>query len=400
MLKKLLFLGGSYFQVPAIRRAKELGYYVITADYLPSNPGHRYSDEYHNISTTDREGILNLAKELKVNGVIAYASDPAAPVAAFVATELNLPTPPLESVLILGIKDKWNKFLKDNNFNVPKFISGGNFEDFRFDQMTFPLIIKPVDSSGSKGVTLIQKEEDFPVAFEYAQRFSGSKRIIAEEFVEMTGFMIGGDGFYGKDKVEFVSYGDVYANENNPLVPSGFSIPTRLSAEIQSAITKEIERALGLLKVRNLSFNLEVMQDAEGKIYLKEMGPRNGGYFVPQLTAYESGVSLVDLALRSAMEPDFKAEIHEKNREKNDSFYGFFVIHSDKKGIFEGVTYSFDEKIKILEEHIFVSKGDTVYPFSGSNHAMGVVICEFENLDILNDFYSQIEKYFEVNLSS
>src|SRR5690606_2021972 len=259
MLKKLLFLGGSYFQVPAIRRAKELGYYVITADYLPSNPGHRYSDEYHNISTTDREGILNLAKELKVNGVIAYASDPAAPVAAFVATELNLPTPPLESVLILGIKDKWNKFLKDNNFNVPKFISGGNFEDFRFDEMTFPLIIKPVDSSGSKGVTLIQKEEDFPVAFEYAQRFSGSKRIIAEEFVEMTGFMIGGDGFYGKDKVEFVRYGDVYANENNPMVPSGFSIPTRLSAEIQSAITKEIERALGLLIVRNLSFNLEVM---------------------------------------------------------------------------------------------------------------------------------------------
>ena len=93
-MKRLLMLGGSLYQTYAIKEAKRLGYYVITCDYLPSNPGHKYADEYHNVSTTDKEAVLTLAKELKVDGVVAYASDPAAPTAAYVCEQLGLPTSP------------------------------------------------------------------------------------------------------------------------------------------------------------------------------------------------------------------------------------------------------------------------------------------------------------------
>ena len=82
MQKKVLLLGGSHFQVPSVKTAKQLGYYVITCDYLPNNPGHKYADEYHNVSTTDKEAVLKLAKELKIDGIVCYASDPAAPTAA------------------------------------------------------------------------------------------------------------------------------------------------------------------------------------------------------------------------------------------------------------------------------------------------------------------------------
>ena len=110
-MKKLLMLGGSLYQTFAIKEAKRLGYYVITADYLPSNPGHKYSDEYHNISTTDKEAVLKLAKKLEVDGVVAYASDPAAPSAAYVCEKMGLPTSPYKSVEILSNKDLFRQFL-------------------------------------------------------------------------------------------------------------------------------------------------------------------------------------------------------------------------------------------------------------------------------------------------
>ena len=94
-MKKLLFLGGTMQQIPAIKRAKDQGIYVITCDYLEENPGHKFADEYYNVSTTDLDGVLKIAKKCEIDGIIAYASDPSAPTAAYVA------------VAIIPIKTLW-----------------------------------------------------------------------------------------------------------------------------------------------------------------------------------------------------------------------------------------------------------------------------------------------------
>ena len=108
--KKILFLGGAYPQIPIIKEAKNRGWYTITCDYLPNNPGHKLADEYHNISTTDFEGILNLAKKIKPDFVVAYASDPAAPTAAYVSEKLGLPGNSFQSVQVLAEKDLFRSF--------------------------------------------------------------------------------------------------------------------------------------------------------------------------------------------------------------------------------------------------------------------------------------------------
>jgi len=127
MQKCILFLGGAASQIPSIKYAKEQGHYVITCDYLPENPGHRYADEYYNVSTTDKEAVLVLARELNIDGIVAYASDPAAPTQAYVGNELGLPSNPYESVLILTRKDLFRDFLKKNDFYVPKSASFYSF---------------------------------------------------------------------------------------------------------------------------------------------------------------------------------------------------------------------------------------------------------------------------------
>ena len=119
-MKKILLLGGSAQQVIAIETAKRLGYYTVLCDYLPDNPGQYVADKFYLVSTTDKEAVLEVAENENIDGILAYASDPAAPTAAYVAEKLGLPGSPYESVEILCNKDRFRAFLEDNGFCTPK----------------------------------------------------------------------------------------------------------------------------------------------------------------------------------------------------------------------------------------------------------------------------------------
>lgn len=261
MQKKILFLGGSLFQIPPIKYAKEQGHYVITCDYLPDNPGHKFADEFHNVSTTDKDAILKLAKELKVDGIVAYASDPAAPTQAYVANKLGLPSNPYESVEILARKDLFRDFL------VPKSNSFYRLE------LTFPIIVKPVDSSGSKGVTKVVKKEDIKKAFEYALIFSREKKIVLEEFFVRDGYQVAGDGFVVNGKLVF----RCWANEHfdklcNPLVPIGESFPSIMNNYTLEQAHSETQRLLDLLGIKMGALNFIITKMGIFRIRTKKRG--------------------------------------------------------------------------------------------------------------------------------
>ena len=233
-MKKILLLGGSAQQVIAIETAKRLGYYTILCDYLIDNPGQYYADKFYLISTTDKEAIFKVALDESIDGVIAYASDPAAPTAAYVAEKMNLPTSPYKSVETLCNKDKFREFLYQNGFHAPQ--SGGydNAVEANADigRFHFPIIIKPVDSSGSKGATVLHSLDELEAALNYAFSFSRSHRIIVEEFIEKKHpYLIGGDIFVENGKIILWGLLNCHRDSNvNPLVPVGKSYPLELDA--------------------------------------------------------------------------------------------------------------------------------------------------------------------------
>src|SRR5690625_477667 len=114
--KKILLLGGSYAQIPAIRAAKKKGLYTILCDYLPDNTGQKFADEYINVSTTDKEEILEIAKKHKADYVLAYASDPAAPTAAYVSEKLGLPRNSYQSLRTISEKQLVRCILANMSF--------------------------------------------------------------------------------------------------------------------------------------------------------------------------------------------------------------------------------------------------------------------------------------------
>ena len=222
-MKKILLLGGSAQQVVAIKTAKTLGYHTVLCDYLVDNPGQHCVDKFYLVSTTDKNAVLEIAIQERVDGILAYASDPAAPTAAYVAEKLGLPTNPYKSVEILCNKDKFRTFLAENDFETPRSRGYASLEEVIEDieEYNFPIIIKPVDSSGSKGVTVLRTKEKLEEAVKFAFSFSRSQRIIVEEFIEKKHpYLIGGDIFVLDGKIVLWGLMNCHRDQSvNSLVP-------------------------------------------------------------------------------------------------------------------------------------------------------------------------------------
>jgi len=396
-MKKILMLGGSHFQVPSIKKAVEMGFHTISCDYLPDNPGHKFAHEYYNVSTTDKEAILELAKRLKVDGVVCYASDPAATTAAYVCEQLGLPTSPYKAVEILANKDKFRKFLTDNGFNSPKTKGYSDISDAinEIGDFSFPIIIKPVDSSGSKGVSKLNDISNLKKQIEYALSFSRVKRFVIEEFVEKDGYQIMGDAFSVNGELVFRCFADNHfdVDLSNPFVPVFGSFPCSKPKEIQEKIHNEIQRLLTLLGMKNCAYNIEVFLNHSGDIILMEVGPRSGGDFIPQVIEYLTGVDLVEYTIKSAMGMDCSdLKLIEPN-----GFYCYFVVHSKKDGILKEVWIDDDfKKNNLVEFHLFAKPGERVKSFTGTHNTFGTMILKFSsNQEMLDKMYN-IQNWIKV----
>lgn len=385
-------LGGSPAQVNAIKHAKSLGLYVILCDYLTDNPGQHFADEYIPVSTTDEMAVLEIAEKKKIDGVVAYASDPAAPTAAFVGNKLGLPSNPYESVVTLCRKDKFRKFLKTNGFLTPESESftdeNGAYEYFL--SLNCNAVIKPVDSSGSKGVSILTPESDFSDSFERAKRFSRCGKVILEEVIHNKyRFILGGDGFVVDGNMAFSCLMNCHRDlQCNPLVPVGKSFPPVFTIKELNQAKALINKALGLLNFREGAVNLEVIVDFEDKIYLLEIGPRNGGNLIPEQVKYLTGVDMIDLTIKSAMGMD----LGDLEEVFPDQCLASHVIHSRKNGIMRGITYAKSLEEKIFYSLLYKQPGDLVERFDGANQAIGIIMMRFSSE---NEMHHTLDSMYE-----
>ncbi len=402
-MKKLLLLGGSAQQVVAIETAKKLGYFTVLCDFLRDNPGQFVADKFYLVSTTDKEAVLEVAKKEKVDGVLAYASDPAAPTAAYVAEILSLPTNPYESVQILCEKHLFRKHLKEHNFETPQSIhfrykEFGNKEKVLISQMSFPVLVKPVDSSGSKGITKIENILELEAAIDFAEQFSRKKIIEVEEYIEKDHkYLIGGDIFVVNGEVVFWGLLNCHRdNQVNPLVPVGKSYPLKLSKKRIKLIQEEVQRLISSLQIKFGAFNVELIITKEEKLYFIEMGPRNGGNMIPDLLSYISGKNMIKASIECAMGHKYLDMVFNKK----EVYFATHNLHSDKNGIFKEIIFDPELEKHIIRKEIYKKEGDEIFYFDGANKAVGIIFLQFESLMEMDEHLQNIEKNIVISLRS
>ena len=386
-------------QIPCIQLAKDMGCYVITCDYLPNNSGHRLADEYHNISTVDKEKVCELARELEIDGIVAYASDPAAPTAAYVSEQLGIPGNPYESVRILTNKHLFRQFLREHHFNCPNSIFGTSYEEILsgIGRLKFPIMVKPVDSSGSKGVVKVYSADGLKDAFDEAISYSRSKTVIAEEFIVKKGYQVSGDGFSVNGKFVFSSYGnELYSGngtrEHVALVEFWPSLLTMVQKE---KVDGEIQRLITELGMRSCAYNIEVILDKDDNVYIIELGPRNGGSYIPQLIKYATGVDLIDYTIKASLGEDCS----DLKMAESSGFWSNYMILSKKDGIFDRI--EFDEKFRnenLLECHCTCSEGEEVHKYQNTTHSLGTILFKADSLEEMKDLIENIDNCYKVVL--
>lgn len=396
-MKKILLLGGSRYILPVIEAIHNLGYYAITCDYLPDNIAHKYSDEYHNVSIIDKEAVLELAKKLKIDGVMSFACDPGVVTAAYVAEKMGLPhSGSYESISILQNKGRFRKFLADNGFNVPNARGYSKKEDALkdVDFFNWPVIVKPTDSAGSKGVTKVETPEKLESSIDYALSFSHSNEFIIEDFLEKVGHSSDTDSFSVDGELKFVSFSAQRFDENceNPYTPSAYSWPATISQENQKELTSEIQRLLKLLDMKTSIYNIEVRECTNGKAYIMECSPRGGGNRLAEMVRYATGVDMVTNAVRAAVGD----EIVEIEQKPYNGFWAEIILHSDKKGVFDSLEISKEIEDNIIEKDLWITKGTAVGGFSGANEAIGTLVLKFENQEELEHHLCNINKFVKV----
>lgn len=379
--KKLLLLGGLRYLLPVIEAAHKLGCFVITCDYLPDNIAHKFSDKYINASIIEKEEILKIAKENKIDGIMSFAVDPGVLTASYVAEKLGLPGCPYESVQILQNKVRFRQFLTDNGFNVPKArgYSSTNEALLDFTSFNFPVIVKPVDAAGSKGVTKVESIEQLKPALDEAMRFSlKAKEIIVEDYIESKGFASDTDSFSINSDLQFVSFSNQFfdAKAKNPYTPAAYSWPALMDQRHQKELANELKRLVRLLKLGTSIYNIEVRVGKDDKPYIMEVSPRGGGNRLSEMLRHASGTDLISLAVRSAIgEP-----IEELQMPVYNGYWAEIILHAEKDGMFDSLFIDpYLKKNNIIEIDLWVTEGEKVNSFNSATDAIGTLVLRFDS---------------------
>ena len=392
-----MLLGGIRYLLPVIKAAHEQGYYVITADYLPDNIAHKYSDEYVNVSIIDKEAVLMVAQEKHIDGIMSFGVDPGVVAASYVQNKMGLPSfGPFESVEILQNKDKFRAFLKANGFNVP-WAKGYSSEDEALsdtNQFSWPCIVKPTDSAGSKGVTRVDRAEDLEYAVKYAFDHSISHRIIIEEFIEKQGCSSDSDCFSLNGELKVVTFSAQRFDENaaGTFVPAAYSWPSSMNMRQEAELRSELQRLISLLHMNTSIYNVETRVCTNGKTYIMEVSPRGGGNRLAEMVRLSTGIDMITACTRAAV-GDSVGDISQKPL---NGHWAEVILHTEKAGLFDHLEIADEVKPFVVETDLWVNPGDKVEDFDGANHAIGTLVIRFNSSEELERAMSDINSWCKV----
>lgn len=398
--KKLMLLGGLRYLLPVIEEAHKLGVYVITADYLPDNIAHKYSDEYCNVSIVDKEAVLAAAQRLQIDGIMSFAVDPGVVSAAYVAEKMGLPFQcSYEAACILQDKSRFRQFLSENGFNSPKAKGYSAEEDALkdVDYFNWPVIVKPVDSAGSKGVTKVSSPEQLPEAIERALEASISKRFIVEDYLEVRGFQSSADVFTINGMLVYPAFSDQLFDIDavNPYTPAIEIWPSSMAVTIQKDLTSELQRLFTLLSVRTGIYNVESRFCTNGKAYIMEVSPRGGGNRIAELQEMATGQKLIKNEILKAL----GLQLDKISTPDYDGVWCNYIMHSTKQGTLDSVIIDNGFQERYIKSISFTKqRGDIVEVFSGANQSLGTIFLRFESRKELDDALQHTNSWLKINI--
>ena len=313
-MKKIAIIGASYLQVPLYLKAKELGIETIGFSWPEGAVAKDMCTRFYAISTLEKEEILKICEKEQVDGILTIATDIAVPTVNYVATKMGLVGNSIESGEISTNKFQMREVLSQNSVKCPTYFKVSDLEEMTTIQpkLSYPIIVKPVDRSGSKGVTKVENEDNLPKAISIALNESLSKSAIIESFIVGVEVSVETISYIGEHHILAIT--DKVTSGAPHFVELEHHQPSVLPEHIQENIRKNTIQALNALDIKNGASHSEFLISGED-IYVTEIGARMGGDFIGSdlvylSTGFDFLKGVIDVALNRFKKPQHTYQKH------------------------------------------------------------------------------------------
>ena len=389
MIKKsLLILNGSHSEIPLIKAGKNLGFHVITTGNNPSLIGHNYSDEYHLADYSNREEILALAKTLDIDYICSCANDFGAITASFVAEKMALAGHDnFATTLLLHQKDFFKQFSIQHAIPTPY---AKCFDDEKqalesIEKYIFPVIIKPVDLTGGKGVQKANKTT-FVSAVKNSFKQSVEKRIVVEDFFSGTQHSL--SSFLINQKVQF-SFSDNEYSYLNPYYVSSSAAPASNIEQFKPSLVKAVEKIAEQLQLKDGIFHIQYLANKnEAKII--DITRRCSGDMYPYPVNYSTNIDWAEWIVKA----ECGIDCSNFPQIKQLGFYGRYCVMGSNNGRIKKVLISNEIKKNIYDELFWWKQGDVIDSFM--TQKIGIVFLKFNSMEQMLNITKKLPKLIQV----
>lgn len=387
---KLMILGAGVYQVPLIKKAKEMGYEAIVVSPMGRYPGLAIADSVVDCDTRDKEAVLSAAIEFGIDGIVTTGTDVAVPTIGYVVDCLNLHGTGFESSLKSMNKSMMKRCFLEHGIHTADYRVVQSFDELKrvATEIGYPLMVKAVDSSGSRGITKVESLSGLQVAFEESLSVSQVPYVIAEQY--LSGYEIGAQAIVHGDEVKEVFLHSDIVTPPPISVPVGHAMPLEISESISEKTKTLIINAVKALGIRDTISNVDVMI-VNDEPYILEIGARMGATCLPenisiyaQIDAYEC---LVNLAL--GLKPKLKVNQHKQPN-------AALLFCSDKTGIVKKIDIpdSIYQNENLVDLSLDIEVGSNISKFNVGPDRIGQIITignsESEAISLAKKLMSQV----------
>ncbi len=381
MKKKIMILGASILQLPAIKKANEMGLQVIAVDMNPNAVGFKEKNVISEvISTIDIESVLNAAKKHKIDGIMTLASDMPMRTVAVVAKEMNLIGISKETALKATNKIEMRNALGKYNVPIPLYFQVTNKREYLYAvkkvrEKGYKCIVKPADNSGSRGIKLLNNYDKNTVeeAYNYSKKYSRSGDLIVEEYMEGPEVSVETISLHGKCYV--IQITDKLTTGSPYFVEMGHSQPSQVGKIIEEKITKVASDANKAIGIKNGPSHTEIKLTKDGPKVV-ELGARLGGdNITTHLVPLSTGIDMVEACIRISLgeKPNL-----ERKYEKASAIR-YLKQHKGKISSVKGIEQA--KKIDgIKQVNMVYEIGEEVNEIKNSSDRIGFVISQANNV--------------------
>lgn len=360
-MNKLVIIGANEFQNKLIMKAKEMDIETHVFAWEKGAVGKSCSDYFYPISIVEKEEILKKAKAINPDGICSIGSDLAMPTVNYIANKLGLVCNSLHCTDITTNKYLMRNKLAENGLPCPKYYLVKKFDDLDINSLKFPLITKPIDRSGSRGIYKVNDVAELRECIEKSKKVSFGEEILVEEYIEGREFSV---EFITQNKIHhFLQITEKFTTGEPNFIERGHLSPARLSDELRENIKGIVNKALTVLEVSNGASHSEVKVGLNGEIKIIEIAARMGGDYIGSdmvinSTGYDFVRNVINIALNR--------KIEKLESQKNLNCFVGFIFGKEDKARFNKLQAKYPNII--LESHINNELGDITDSSNRNGH--------------------------------